>query len=117
MEILGEPAFPIMGWNVNASSCRGRQPPARLFPGFPRGRGWILGLAGVPAGHLPPPAVDDEPVAPPQQHLAKSFTTAIAAVRRMRMTNCSNSVPSRNPAEAILTANLLVVGLFKSVFH
>jgi hypothetical protein len=38
-------------------------------------------------------------------------------VRRMCMTNCPNSVPSRNPAEAILTANLLVVGLFKSVFH
>jgi hypothetical protein len=47
----------------------------------------------------------------------RSFTTAIAAVRRMRMANCPNPVPSRNPAEAILTASLLIVGLFKSVFH
>jgi hypothetical protein len=68
-----------MGWNVHASSCRVRQPPARLFPGFPRGGDWILG--------------------------------------RMRMTYCSNSVPSRNPAESILTTSLLVAGLFKSVFH
>jgi hypothetical protein len=47
----------------------------------------------------------------------RSFTTAIVAVRRMRMTYCSNSVPTRNPAEATLTASLLVVELFTSVFH
>ncbi len=106
-----------MGWNVNASSCRVRQPPARLFLDFPRGGGWILGLADVPAGLLPPPAVDDEPVAPPQQHLAKIIYHRNSRGAPHAHDKLLEVGSIRNPAEAILTANLLVVGLFKSVFH
>ncbi len=106
-----------MGWNVDASSCQVRKPPARLSPAS---RAAAAGSSAWPAY---PPGVSH-----PQRLMMdrrrhrgstwpRSFTTAIAAVRRIRITYCPNSVPSRNPAEAILTASLLVAGLFKSVFH
>jgi hypothetical protein len=63
------------------------------------------------------PAVGDEPVAPQRQQLAKIIyhRNGRDAPHAHDVLLEFGSIPQ--PAEAILTASLLVMGLFKSVCH